>query len=110
MITQKTSVIHNSRFYRSLFHSNASAGCVAPISSFLSLILLMAQPPPPSLTVPYVAVDGPDYYTEEAKADDFREPFDTPSIDSQPYVGGAELLPHQVYHQPAGALTGKTVF
>lgn len=110
MITQKTSGIHNSRFYRSLFLSKASAGCVAAISSFLSLNPLMAQPPAQSLTVPYVAVDGPDYYTEEAKADDFREPFDTPSIDSQPYVGGAELLPHQVYHQPAGALTGKTVF
>ncbi len=69
--------------------------------------------PGSSVDVPVIAGESPDYLVKAVSADDFRERPDSEKLESKPYsessMGRAKST-GPVYHQPAGALTGKSVF
>lgn len=61
-----------------------------------------------STGVSQLAENYPAWLSESVKADDFREPAESATLPTQPYVSNATT--GTVYYQPAGALSGKTIF
>lgn len=89
------------------------------LTSFMLLFIIALDQTPShaqtteSLTIEETAPASPEWIVEMAQADDFREPDESPAIESRPYseiANNRSILPGPIYHQPAGALTDKIVF
>ncbi len=106
----------NLDFSRPGFRTSASAFIIKSLSLLLFSSLFAVQghaQTTESVTVKGIAGDSPEWIVKMARADDFREPDESPALESRSYseatIGRAKQT-GPVYHQPAGALTGKMVF
>jgi len=89
--------------------------CLAVLTSFCGHVHAAddSKPTTESIAVRGIAPGSPGWMAELARADDYREPTTSPAVKNSPFSElriGAALPAGPVYHQPSGALSGKTIF